>query len=251
MRELFLSSAWFTFVDWVILWIGGEGELGLDLWQGWRSAPGESSRPSLTSPCSRKDPRKLTPEQPTRIFVCLRVAPLGTRPLLSALGVHPPCQGNLSPLLDSVWSNEEGEFSWRGCLKGASCKSFLFRTLLDQSLPCFASEPAVELVPFWCVVAPLQCGLQRICPFPVWNEMMATHWTGLPEGDGDKLKACGAASACEVSHVAGRWLFCERPTRVGSPAAGPPEGDSWGRSAAWCQGLSWPGGTWNLAYFCF
>ncbi|XP_052585347.1 rho GTPase-activating protein 21 isoform X4 [Peromyscus californicus insignis] len=29
--------------------------------------------------------------------------------------------------------------------------------------------------------------------------MMATHWTGLPEGDGDKLKACGAASACEVS----------------------------------------------------
>lgn len=27
--------------------------------------------------------------------------------------------------------------------------------------------------------------------------MMATHWTGLPEGDGDKLKACGAA--CEVS----------------------------------------------------
>lgn len=26
---------------------------------------------------------------------------------------------------------------------------------------------------------------------------MATHWTGLPEGDGDKLKACGAA--CEVS----------------------------------------------------
>ncbi|XP_055449854.1 rho GTPase-activating protein 21 isoform X2 [Psammomys obesus] len=29
--------------------------------------------------------------------------------------------------------------------------------------------------------------------------MMATHWTGLPEGDGDKLKASGAASACEVS----------------------------------------------------
>lgn len=29
--------------------------------------------------------------------------------------------------------------------------------------------------------------------------MMATHWTGLPEEDGDKLKACGAASACEVS----------------------------------------------------
>ncbi|XP_031225008.1 rho GTPase-activating protein 21 isoform X2 [Mastomys coucha] len=29
--------------------------------------------------------------------------------------------------------------------------------------------------------------------------MMATHWTGLPEGDGDKFKACGAASACEVS----------------------------------------------------
>lgn len=29
--------------------------------------------------------------------------------------------------------------------------------------------------------------------------MMATHWTGLPEGDGDQLKACGAASAREVS----------------------------------------------------
>lgn len=36
---------------------------------------------------------------------------------------------------------------------------------------------------------------------------MATHWTGLPEGDGDKLKACGAASACEVSQPAGRWLM--------------------------------------------
>ncbi|CAO2594810.1 hypothetical protein LEMLEM_LOCUS7920 [Lemmus lemmus] len=36
--------------------------------------------------------------------------------------------------------------------------------------------------------------------------MMATHWTGLPEGDGDKLKACGAASACEVSQLSGRWL---------------------------------------------
>lgn len=36
---------------------------------------------------------------------------------------------------------------------------------------------------------------------------MATHWTGLPEGDGDKLKACGAASACEVSQLAGRWLM--------------------------------------------
>lgn len=47
--------------------------------------------------------------------------------------------------------------------------------------------------------------------------MMATHWTGLPEGDGDKLKACGAASACEVSQLAGRWLVCERPKRVGSP----------------------------------
>lgn len=35
--------------------------------------------------------------------------------------------------------------------------------------------------------------------------MMATHWTGLPEGDGDKLKACGAA--CEVSQLAGRWLM--------------------------------------------
>lgn len=38
--------------------------------------------------------------------------------------------------------------------------------------------------------------------------MMATHWTGLPEGDGDKLKACAAASACEVSQLAGvacRW----------------------------------------------
>lgn len=57
---------------------------------------------------------------------------------------------------------------------------------------------------------------------------MATHWTGLPEGDGDKLKACGAASACEVSQLAGRWLVCERPKRVGSPAAGTPEGDSWG-----------------------
>nr|XP_045006745.1 rho GTPase-activating protein 21 isoform X2 [Jaculus jaculus] len=29
--------------------------------------------------------------------------------------------------------------------------------------------------------------------------MMATHWTGVAEGDGDKLKACGAAPASEVS----------------------------------------------------
>lgn len=47
---------------------------------------------------------------------------------------------------------------------------------------------------------------------------MATHWTGLPEGDGDKLKACGAASACEVSQLAGRWLVWDRPKSTGSSA---------------------------------
>lgn len=44
--------------------------------------------------------------------------------------------------------------------------------------------------------------------------MMATHWTGLPEEDGDKLKACGAASACEVSQLAGRWLMSVSVLRV-------------------------------------
>lgn len=61
----------------------------------------------------------------------------------------------------------------------------------------------VEFFPFWCVVAfppHPQCGLQRICPcFVIWNDMMATGQTGLPEGDGgDRLKAI-AAPAGEVS----------------------------------------------------
>lgn len=46
---------------------------------------------------------------------------------------------------------------------------------------------------------------------------MATHWTGLPEGDGDKLKACGAA--CEVSQLAGRWLMSGIVLRVRGSSA--------------------------------
>nr|XP_051676916.1 rho GTPase-activating protein 21 isoform X2 [Oryctolagus cuniculus] len=60
--------------------------------------------------------------------------------------------------------------------------------------PPASSEPAVDfslLFWLWGGLCPPQCGPHRTCPlFVACNEMMATRRTGLPEGDGDKLKAC-------------------------------------------------------------
>lgn len=72
--------------------------------------------------------------------------------------------------------------------------------------------------------------------------MMATHWTGLPEGDGDKLKACGAASACEVSQLAGRWLMSVSVLRVRGSSATESDGQLFGGSAPVDQegGETWP-----------
>ncbi|XP_062067161.1 rho GTPase-activating protein 21 isoform X2 [Lepus europaeus] len=68
--------------------------------------------------------------------------------------------------------------------------------------PPASSEPAVDfslLFWLWGGLCPPQCGPHRTCPlFVACNEMMATRRTGLPEGDGDKLKAC-ETPALEVS----------------------------------------------------
>lgn len=175
-----------------------KGELGVDSWARPRSASGESSCP-LTFPSLGK----ISLGEPSRrASIALGLGRSarneGDRFLqLASLAAQETglCFLRLEKWTKTVKAVEVGRNHHQGIWKAPHWNLHL------SQQPCTLSEPGVEFLPSWCMVAfPSQCGLPRVGPFfVIWNEMMATRRTGLPEGDVDtKLKACGSPT-CEVS----------------------------------------------------